>query len=169
MKKEDPKLIEEEYSDKTLHNQKSQSHGMVAAFLLIIIGSLFLLNNFGLLPWSVWADLWRFWPLFLIFWGFQMIFGRSKLANILILIISLLIVAYCITKSIAYNNPQLNEYLKQKFPIWQHLYRYSPPAEDNTQLEEDDDEDIEREETRRPILRRPPTINFGPDQDYDFP
>jgi len=39
------------------------------ALILIVLGTVFLLNNFGLLPWSIWGMVWRLWPLFLIIPG----------------------------------------------------------------------------------------------------
>ncbi len=38
-------------------------------FLLVLVGGLFLLSNFGVLPWGIWDSLWRTWPVVLILWG----------------------------------------------------------------------------------------------------
>jgi hypothetical protein len=38
-------------------------------FLLVLVGGLFLLSNFGVLPWGIWDSLWRTWPVILILWG----------------------------------------------------------------------------------------------------
>lgn len=40
------------------------------------IGSLLLLANFGYFEWTVWEVLFRFWPVFLIAWGLDLIIGR---------------------------------------------------------------------------------------------
>ena len=152
------------------HKEYPHSHrgGLGTAFILIIIGTIFLLNNFGVLPWNVWRDLWRFWPLFLIFWGFQLIFGKSKIANILLLLTATLILAYFVLNTVASTNPQFNDYFKQNFPIWQNIYHYNPPTEDSN----DDDNQM----GRRRMLRRPaqpptpPEIDFGdPDNQFDLP
>ncbi len=37
--------------------------------LLVLIGGLFLLSNFGVLPWGIWNTLWRAWPLLLVLFG----------------------------------------------------------------------------------------------------
>lgn len=37
--------------------------------LLISLGGLFLLSNFGVLPWGVWGTLIQAWPLLLVLWG----------------------------------------------------------------------------------------------------
>src|ERR671937_25958 len=35
---------------------------VVWPLLLIAVGSLLLLQNLGLLPWSLWGQIWRLWP-----------------------------------------------------------------------------------------------------------
>lgn len=37
--------------------------------LLVALGGLFLLSNFGVLPWGVWGTLLQAWPLLLVLWG----------------------------------------------------------------------------------------------------
>ncbi|MFZ5822850.1 MAG: LiaF transmembrane domain-containing protein [Bacillota bacterium] len=44
--------------------------------ILIVIGLVILLNNLGLLGWTIWEILWRFWPVWLIAIGIDMMFGR---------------------------------------------------------------------------------------------
>jgi len=40
-----------------------------SAIILIFVGVILLLNNFGFLPWSYWGVLFQFWPLLIINWG----------------------------------------------------------------------------------------------------
>lgn len=49
---------------------------VVMATLFVVLGALFLLSNFGLLPPDWWRDLWRLWPLLLILIGAEIILGR---------------------------------------------------------------------------------------------
>ena len=42
------------------------------AFVLIAIGILFILNNFGIFDFG-WRALWSLWPLILIFWGISIL------------------------------------------------------------------------------------------------
>ncbi len=46
-------------------------------FLLVGLGVIFLLNNFGILPWSIWMNLWKFWPLLLVLIGIEVFWGKS--------------------------------------------------------------------------------------------
>lgn len=51
---------------------------LLGPLLLISAGVVFLLNNLGVLPWSVWALLGRLWPLVLIAIGIDLIIGRRN-------------------------------------------------------------------------------------------
>lgn len=56
-------------------------HGRMPVFgpvLLIAAGTIFLLNNLGVLPWSVWGALGKLWPLILIAIGIDLIVGRRN-------------------------------------------------------------------------------------------
>lgn len=67
--------------------------GYVWAFILIAMGVIFLFNNFGLLPWGVWDSIWRIWPVVLIIWGLQTIFGRTWWGELIVAILTLGILA----------------------------------------------------------------------------
>jgi hypothetical protein len=63
------------------------------AVFLIIIGIIFLLNTTGALSWSVWLLLLRFWPVFIILAGIQIILGKTKFGAVSIGVIALIIYA----------------------------------------------------------------------------
>lgn len=52
--------------------------GLVGPVILISAGVLFLLNNFGVLDWSVWLTLLRLWPVLLIAIGLDILIGRRS-------------------------------------------------------------------------------------------
>src|SRR3989304_3593779 len=62
----------------------------LAPFILVFLGIIFLLNNFGFLPWSIWLSLWKFWPVLLLLIGVELFVGRQASLRT-ILILSLLI------------------------------------------------------------------------------
>lgn len=66
----------------------------IGALVLIFLGVVFLLNNFGLIPWSSWNFLWKLWPLILIFMGLEVVFGSSHLGNTLLFVLVLGILIY---------------------------------------------------------------------------
>jgi hypothetical protein len=55
------------------------------AFLLILFGVFFLLSNFGVLSWSVWEIIARFWPSVLILMGLEIILGKVWFKNLIIM------------------------------------------------------------------------------------
>ena len=70
-----------------------------APVILIILGAVFLLNNFGVLPWSIWNNLWKFWPVILILIGIEYLIGHSislKTTIILLVIIFIIPVIFAV-------------------------------------------------------------------------
>ncbi|HEY4694393.1 MAG TPA: DUF5668 domain-containing protein [Candidatus Nanoarchaeia archaeon] len=68
-----------------------QSGGFsLSALLLITLGIIFLLNNFGLLPWELWSHLWKFWPILLILFGLEIIIGRHSSPRGLVILLALI-------------------------------------------------------------------------------
>jgi len=62
-------------------NIKSLFKGII----IILLGLILLVNNFQLLPWSVWSELFRLWPIILIAIGIHLIFRKSSLSFLQIL------------------------------------------------------------------------------------
>src|SRR5262245_5381225 len=48
---------------------------VVWPLLLITVGSIFLLQNLGLVPWNLWGQIWRLWPLALVLIGLELLLG----------------------------------------------------------------------------------------------
>ncbi len=59
------------------NNQRTSNGFSFTALLLIILGLVFLLNNFGVLPWEIWSNIWKFWPVLLILFGVEALIGRQ--------------------------------------------------------------------------------------------
>lgn len=57
----------------------SRPSGMIGPAILIALGVIFLLNNVGVLSWSVWGTLLRLWPIFLVAVGLDLILGRRSI------------------------------------------------------------------------------------------
>lgn len=57
---------------------KSEKSGnIVGAIILISLGVLFSLNNFDIIPWSIWGELWKLWPIALIIPGITLLFQSN--------------------------------------------------------------------------------------------
>lgn len=91
---------------------------VVGAVLLILVGVLFLLNNFGVLSWDVWSILWRFWPIVFILWGLQAIFGRSPLARAVIGIFGVLLILSITLLAVSASSSAVNSWIKNYLPNW---------------------------------------------------
>jgi len=69
---------------------RNRQGGIVGPVILIGLGIVFLLNNLGLLDWSVWEVLLRLWPILLIAAGLDLIVGwRSIWGSLLALVLTL--------------------------------------------------------------------------------
>lgn len=70
-----------------------QGRGYVWAVISLGLGTVFLLANFGYLPWNSLSLLLRFWPLLLIGAGLDLIFrGRSPVATVVGVLLAVLVV-----------------------------------------------------------------------------
>jgi hypothetical protein len=74
--------------------EKHRRGSLVGPMILIALGVVFLLNNLGILPWSIWEVILRLWPILLIGIGLDLLLGRrSVLGSLLALILTSLILA----------------------------------------------------------------------------
>jgi hypothetical protein len=81
-------------------NERHERQSIVGPILLIGLGVIFLLNNLGLLSWHSWGTLLRLWPVLLIAWGIELIFGDDSIWGQLIaaaLIVAALVGAVWLT------------------------------------------------------------------------
>ncbi|PKM89365.1 MAG: hypothetical protein CVU87_05550 [Firmicutes bacterium HGW-Firmicutes-12] len=63
----------------------------IGGLFLILLGSIFILNNFGYIGWDYWQVFLEFWPLFLIAIGLRLIFRNNIFIQILALLLILII------------------------------------------------------------------------------
>ena len=81
--------------------------------ILIFLGGVFLLNNFGILSWDVWQSLWKFWPVILILIGIEILLGKSPSIRTFIILAGLIfLVPIVLSYNPLTNNPLNNEELK---------------------------------------------------------
>lgn len=64
---------------------------IVFAVFLVFVGTVFLLNTTGVISWGIWMYLFKFWPVFLILGGIQIIFGKSLITNIILGVVSFIL------------------------------------------------------------------------------
>ncbi|MEO8287434.1 MAG: DUF5668 domain-containing protein [Chloroflexota bacterium] len=56
-------------------NWTGKPQDMTGPVILILVGSIFLLSNFGFLAGNVWSQIWRLWPLILVGIGLNIVLG----------------------------------------------------------------------------------------------
>ncbi len=64
--------------------------------MIVLIGALWLLSNFGLLPGNFWFEIWRLWPLLLVLWGLSLLIGKEGRAGVIFSVIMSVIVIGCV-------------------------------------------------------------------------
>ena len=81
-------------------NERRRRPGIVGPLILITIGVLLLLNQLGKLPWDLWLNVWRFWPVIFILIGVDILVSASR--STLLYILGLLLAIAVIGGIIAY-------------------------------------------------------------------
>lgn len=90
---EPPAALEAEPAAEPEPRQKPRKRrGIVGPTLLILVGLVLLLNNLGVLPWSVWGVVWRAWPVLLILVGLDLLIGRRHWWSTLALVVITILV-----------------------------------------------------------------------------
>ncbi len=75
-------------------DKREHRGSIIGPVILIGVGLVFLLNNLGLLSWSVWDTILSLWPVLLIAAGLDILIGRrSCLGSLLVLILVLALIA----------------------------------------------------------------------------
>lgn len=59
-------------------HRSTRHASLVGPAILIGLGVVLLLNNLGVITWSLWSVLWRFWPVLLIAAGLDLLIGRRS-------------------------------------------------------------------------------------------
>lgn len=72
--------------------------------IFITLGIILLLNNFGLLPWEIWSNIWRFWPVFIIIGGLNMLFNNSWWKTVIMFIVTAILLSGVIVYSLVNSN-----------------------------------------------------------------
>ena len=78
---------------------RRRRRSIVWPVILITIGVIFLLQNFGLLSWSIWGSLWRWWPIILILVGLELFLGGAGRGLVGLLVVALLALVAVSTRS----------------------------------------------------------------------
>ncbi len=73
---------------------------LVGPLILLGAGVLLLLNNLQIVPWSIWRDLWPYWPVLLVLLGLEaLVTGRVAWGTLVLLVLLLPILGLVVTAS----------------------------------------------------------------------
>jgi hypothetical protein len=107
------KVDQLEEDTQALQTKKTHSGSFFWPLLLITIGGLLLLNNFGIIPWEIWDSLIRFWPVMLILVGLEILLGRSRTTNLIVTLLGIVILLTIIVIYVPSLSQQLNQLISQ--------------------------------------------------------
>ena len=101
-----------------MHEKFAHRHkGVLLPLLLIAVGIILLLNNAGVIPWSIWQDIWRFWPMLLILAGVRIMLGSSWISHLITgllgLIFGVFIILYALHSGDVLHNQTLDMFFSQ--------------------------------------------------------
>lgn len=92
----------------------------MGGLILIVLGIIFLLTNFGLVSWNIFGFLWHFWPILLILAGLKMMVSGSRLGRALIEVVAVLVVAYIMLYALYTTSPTMRDALRSFAPYFPH-------------------------------------------------
>lgn len=106
-------------------HHRGHRHGTYLGIFFVFLGLIFLLNNFNILSWEVWSEIIRFWPLVFIFWGLDIIFGRTIPGKAVVIVVGLLMAAFALAFSVSLTNPDFANWLANQLPWWKTVISVS--------------------------------------------
>lgn len=71
-------------------DKRQQRMPILGPLFLIGLGALFTLNTFDIVPWGIWGQIWRLWPLILIAIGLEMVLGKRNPLLALVIVLGLM-------------------------------------------------------------------------------
>ena len=90
----------------------------MGGLILISLGIIFLLINFGFVQWSIFGFIWHFWPIILILLGLKLMAGGSRIGRTLISIFAALVVCYFLLYALYVTSPALQPALQPFAPYF---------------------------------------------------
>jgi len=129
MEKETKNEVETTVENKDVKKCCGGGGNVFFSIVLISLGIILLLNNFGLLTWNIWHILWRFWPVILVFWGIEAILGKSFLSNIIATLIGVILGILIIAYSISLVDSNFDKWAGKNYPMWRKIKGILPKTE----------------------------------------
>jgi hypothetical protein len=74
--------------------EETKHKDIAGAIFLVAIGILFLLNTTNIVPWGIWLQIFRFWPILLILAGIRIVLPENKVGQVIYPIIYTLFILF---------------------------------------------------------------------------
>jgi len=110
--------------DKSIHKLPDILGG--TAFLTA--GIILLMNNFGVIPWSIWSYIIYFWPVIFIFIGLDLISGNSLILKLLTSLVGILIILFILAYSLSASDIKFSNYIFQHAPKLINIFQKIHPV-----------------------------------------
>lgn len=95
---------------------------VLGGVIFISIGIILLLNNFGVIPWTIWLHLTGFWPVVFVFIGLDLLSGNSPLLKILTTLIGLFIFTFILAYSLSQVDSTFENYINKNCKSCQKIF-----------------------------------------------
>lgn len=116
--------------DPQTKKRDAKTSSFLLPFILIFIGAIFLLNNFGILPWNIWNTLWLFWPLLLVIAGLQLIAGDSIASRMVVVFFAAISFLLVFVFSLLQTSQGFRNWLLLNYPQIKNLAEKVTPTRD---------------------------------------
>lgn len=75
-----------------IRRHRRDNDSITWGIFLIFAGFILLLNTIGSLPWQIWDELWKFWPLLIVLGGINIVLGKNPLSRLIMLVLTISII-----------------------------------------------------------------------------
>ena len=119
---------------------------LIPGMILVMIGAIFLLNNFGYINFH-WSNLFHLWPIFLVIGGVNLVFANNRSAWASILKISVVVAGFALLLFGNFGN---------RYGGWwwpHHSYHYYRDNSDNNNNDSDNDDDNDDDDNGSKIVK----------------
>lgn len=110
-RKEDRHRAREERRQSRARRAEHHESSLGTGVLLFVAGIILLLNALNIVSWDIWLPIERLWPILIILLGLNILLGRSVLARLIMLAITLAAVAYAVSFALVSTGSPFAQYV----------------------------------------------------------
>ena len=123
---------EGDFISKTRPERRNKFPDILGGITFICAGLILLLNNFGVISWSIWSYLINFWPIVFILIGLDLVVGNSLIIKLITTLIGVAIIFFVIVYSLTAADYNFRSYIFNNYPTWKKIYQSIPSSPNNS-------------------------------------